>query len=207
MEKTKIQLIKEKCEVIMEKFNSNTVCFTGHRVQKLPWRANENDPRCKKMIEETQGKIIEAIKQGKTNFISGMAIGFDMICAELVLELKEQYPYITLECALPCQDQDAKWNSHVRARYKKILEKADKVRCLYDTYNKECMQERNEYMVNNSSLIIALYDGKPGGTKKTIEHAKSLGKEVVEIQPNTDITPERDEQEEFIEYLKTHFQF
>ena len=33
-------------------------------------------------------------------------------------------------------------------------------------------------MVNNSSLVIALFDGKEGGTKQTIEYAKSKGREI-----------------------------
>ena len=32
---------------------------------------------------------------------SGMAQGVDMYAAEIVLELKEKYPQITLECAIP----------------------------------------------------------------------------------------------------------
>ena len=32
---------------------------------------------------------------------SGMAQGVDMYAAEIVLELKKQYPQITLECAIP----------------------------------------------------------------------------------------------------------
>ena len=45
------------------------------------------------------------------------------------------------------------------------------------------MQERNKYMIDNSSLVIALYNGKVGGTKQTIEHAKQQGPEVIVIEP------------------------
>lgn len=45
------------------------------------------------------------------------------------------------------------------------------------------MQERNQYMINNSSLVIALYNGLNGGTKSTIAYAKRQGKEVVIIKP------------------------
>ncbi len=46
-----------------------------------------------------------------------------------------------------------------------------------------CMQERNRYMVNASSLVIALFNGKNGGTQKTIEYAEKQGKEIVIIRP------------------------
>lgn len=43
------------------------------------------------------------------------------------------------------------------------------------------MKERNKFMINNSSLCIALFDGKPSGTKQTIDYAKSLNKEIIYI--------------------------
>lgn len=45
------------------------------------------------------------------------------------------------------------------------------------------MLERNNYMVNNSSKMIALFNGLPGGTKKTIEYAKQQGLKIVIIKP------------------------
>ncbi len=45
------------------------------------------------------------------------------------------------------------------------------------------MLERNRYMVNRSSLLIALFDGLPGGTKKTIEYANQQGLEIRIIKP------------------------
>lgn len=45
------------------------------------------------------------------------------------------------------------------------------------------MHERNRYMVTNSSLMIALYNGLPGGTQKTIEFAREQGLEIIIIKP------------------------
>ena len=82
-----------------------TACFTGHRPQKLPWKFNEQDERCIEMKKKLKNEIIKSIESGYTSFISGMALGFDIICAEIILELKEIYPNIRLICALPCKDQ------------------------------------------------------------------------------------------------------
>ena len=45
------------------------------------------------------------------------------------------------------------------------------------------MQERNDYMLNNSSLLIALYNGSNGGTKYTITKANKLGIRTIIITP------------------------
>lgn len=179
------KFLVEKIKTLERDFNdiTHTLCFTGHRPQKLPWGFNEDDERCKGMEKTLREKIIEAIKNGYIYLISGMALGFDMISAEMVLELKKDYPQIKLICAIPCKDQYKVWNTEQIKRYKHILSKSDNVLCLYDTYNEKCMLERNDYMLTHSSMVIALYDGKGGGTGYTIKKAKELGKTVVIIQP------------------------
>lgn len=43
------------------------------------------------------------------------------------------------------------------------------------------MLERNDYMLNNSSLVIALYDGKGGGTGYTLKRAKEYNLRTIKI--------------------------
>ena len=161
-----------------------TVCFTGHRSQKLPWRFNEDDERCKVMKATLRSEIEKAIQRGYRTFLCGMALGFDMICAETVLDFKKQYGDIKIIGALPCRTQDIKWRDKNRKRYRDLLSRLDDVRCIYDEYvGAECMLERNRYMVNNSSLMIALFNGLPGGTKSTIDYAKKNGLEIIVIKP------------------------
>ena len=162
----------------------HTACFTGHRSQKLPWRFNEDDERCKVMKVALRSEIEKAIQRGYRTFLCGMALGFDMICAETVLDFKKQYGDIKIIGALPCRTQDIKWRDKDRKRYRDLLSRLDDVRCIYDEYvGAECMLERNRYMVNNSSLMIALFNGLPGGTKSTIDYAKKNGLEIIVIKP------------------------
>ena len=162
----------------------HTACFTGHRSQKLPWRFNEDDERCKVMKATLRSEIEKAIQRGYRTFLCGMALGFDMICAETVLDFKKQYGDIKIIGALPCRTQDIKWRDKDRKRYRDLLSRLDDVRCIYDEYvGAECMLERNRYMVNNSSLMIALFNGLPGGTKSTIDYAKKNGLEIIVIKP------------------------
>lgn len=111
-----------------------------------------------------------------------MAMGMDMLASEVVLKLKKKNSNIKLECAKPCANQTEKWTDSYKKRYKKILSNADKVKMLSDkNYFDGCMQRRNKYMVDNSSLIIALYNGTSGGTKQTMDYSKKQRLETVEI--------------------------
>lgn len=160
-----------------------TCCFTGHRSQKLPWGFNEENEQCIVMKGRLYKEIEIAVLEGYEIFISGMAIGFDTICAETVLMLKNKYPNIKLHCVLPCQNQDKFWSNYQRQRYRNILAVADKVVVISENYTSTCMFERNNYMVDNSSKVIALYNGRGGGTKKTIDYAKSKGLLLTIIEP------------------------
>lgn len=182
--KNVIEEAKREIGNAIQSLNSTTACFTGHRSQKLPWLFNEEDERCKAMIVTLRSEIESAINNGYKTFLCGMSLGFDMICAETVLNLKEQYSDIKLIGALPCYTQDKKWEDSDKQRYRSLLSRLDRVRCIYDKYiGAECMHERNKYMVNNSSLMIALFNGQRGGTKSTIEYAKKQGVKIVIINP------------------------
>ena len=197
----KITKLEKECEEINQNFLKLTACFTGHRNQKLPWGFNEKDIRYILTKIQTKNVIKNAIINGKTHFISGMAIGFDMMCAEIILEFKQKYPKITLECALPCKGQENKWSPICKEKYHKILKQADRIRCIYDHYVEGCMQERNKYMVNASSLVIALYNGRAGGTKETIEYAKMQEKEILYISPRESLELSNND----IKLLKDYF--
>lgn len=183
-EKHKLEEAKCKIEDIIQSLNSSTACFTGHRSQKLPWGLNENDERCLIMKDVLRENIIKAYERGYKTFICGMAIGFDMICAETILDLKKVYHDIKIIGALPCRTQDVNWSQKNKKRYRELLGKIDYIRCIYDEYiGRDCMLERNRYMVNNSSLLIALFNGLPGGTKSTIDYALKQGLDIVIIKP------------------------
>ena len=163
-----------------------TCCFTGHRPQSLPFRLNEQDVRCVKLRALLLKLMTKLIKKDLvTHFISGMALGIDQICAELVLELKEQHPNITLECAIPCEEQAVNWTEPQRDRYFGIIECCDKETMLQHHYDEDCMMKRNCYMVDASQVILAVWNGKPSGTGNTVRYAQEQGKTVIVIDPQT----------------------
>lgn len=162
-----------------------TVMFTGHRSQNLPFGFDETNPKCIKMKEIIKMQICQLIEnEYATNFISGMAIGVDMICAEIVLELKKEYANITLECAIPCENQFDRWNESFKQRYYNILNECDKKTILQKDYTNDCMYKRNEYMVDNSDIVMAVWNGKKSGTSYTVEYAQKKGRRVLVFNPD-----------------------
>ena len=167
-----------------------TCAFTGHRPQNLPFGFNEE--RCIDLKKTLREQIINLIEnEGVTHFISGMAIGVDMYAAEIVLGLKASYPGITLESAIPCESQAAKWSEALRDRYFDIASKCDKETLIQTHYSPDCMDKRNRYMVDQADVLIAVWDGSPSGTGKTVRYAHQQGKSVTVIDPvSLDVTQE-----------------
>lgn len=158
----------------MEK--DKTCCFTGHRPDKLPWGENENDPRCRRLKRSIAQAVEDAYVAGCTHFITGMARGVDLYCAEAVLELREAEGDITLECARPCETQADSWPQAEQERYRSILDRCDFETLVQHSYDRFCMIRRNQYMVSRSGRIIAVYNGVPkGGTYQTLAYAMKKG--------------------------------
>ena len=68
-----------------------TCCFTGHRSAKLPWGANENDPRCLRLKSDLADAVEAVYEGGVRHFICGMAEGCDIFFGEAVAALLVWY--------------------------------------------------------------------------------------------------------------------
>ena len=158
-----------------------TCCFTGHRASKLPWGGDESDPRCLELKEKLCA-VTEAVYQsGEKKFICGMANGCDMYFADTVASLRREHQEIVLEAAVPFAGQAGRWSSEMRARYNVLLSQCSEVTVLQQEYSPDCMMRRNRYMVDASSVVIACYDGTPGGTMNTLLYAMRQKKEVIQL--------------------------
>lgn len=149
----------------------NTICGTGHRPQHVQNFGTAKDDIKKFISENNVDKVI-----------SGMALGFDIILAEAVLELKEQGANIILEAAVPCREQDKLWRKEDKEKYQYILSKCDIVTILQQEYTIDCLNKRNQYMVDNSDIVLAYWNGKQnGGTYNCIKYAESKHKKIINI--------------------------
>lgn len=142
----------------MEEYN--TAFFTGHR-------------GINSSVSKSINKLIDmAINQGVTEFFSGMAIGTDLIAAEIFTERKLFWKAIT-----PCSNQNIKWSKRDQDTYYRLMCCAnDEVR-ISENYTPTCMMERNAYMVKHGDLCLAVWDGRrEGGTYQTLQMARKAKK-------------------------------
>ena len=143
-------------------------CFTGHREQKLRRGAGL-------IRRELEKEIRKAVSEGFTTFITGMAYGVNIMAGEIVVNLKKEFPAIKLIAAVPFPGFESRWGEEWKNRYQILFQQADLVRFICDSYASSAYQKRNEWMVNHSARIMAVFNGEPSGTKNTIDYARKAG--------------------------------
>ena len=159
-----------------------TCCFSGPRPPRLPWGSNEADPRCLALKERLAAAVEDAFDRGMRHFLCGMARGADFYFCDAVLELRERRSGVTLEAVIPCEEQAARWSERERERWFSLVERCDGETMLQHHYDKGCMLRRNRYLVDHSSMLIAVYDGMLGGTMYTLSYAMKRGLETVILE-------------------------
>lgn len=154
-------------------------CFTGHRPEKLPWGNAEKDARCLAFKASLYAELEKAYGRGYRHFISGMARGADLYFCEAALLLRDAHPDVRIEAAIPFAAQAERWTAKDLALYTALLSRCDYESVISHSYTPGCLQRRNRYLADHSSLLIAAYNGKGGGTLYTLTYAMAQGLDVV----------------------------
>lgn len=147
-------------------------CFTGHR--------NIDGNQKEYLTDAVKRVIVELSNKGYTDFCCGGALGFDTLCEEAVIELKDTLG-IRLILILPCVNQDKDWSKENKDRYNRIKTYADEIRYTDDMYHIGCMHKRDRELVDSSSVCVCYKIKDKGGTKYTVDYAEKQGLEIVNL--------------------------
>lgn len=152
-----------------------TACaaFTGHRSYR-----HEADEALRRTVAALRS-------EGVCRFLSGMAVGFDLAAAEAVLACRASDPAIRLIAAIPFRGQERRFPPDERRRFERIVAEADETYCLSESYHPACYHVRNDFLVARAATLVTWYDGTAGGTRYTVERARSCGRRLIHLHPAT----------------------
>jgi uncharacterized phage-like protein YoqJ len=177
------------------------ISFTGHRPDKLggyDWNSEKNK-KIRDKLYETILDIMNKSDEKQFHFISGGALGIDQFAFDVVELVTDNSNLdricFTNEIAIPFSSQACKWQYESAKKYEQQKSIADI--CTYvdrldkykikgyeeDKYYPAKMQKRNEYMVDNADIVIAVWDGTKGGTYNCVKYAEKLSKKIIVINP------------------------
>lgn len=162
-----------------------SIGFTGHRPDKM-YGYNLSDPRYIALKNKVKNIIKELHKNhNEINGIVGGALGFDTLMFDALYELKQELDDIYITMAVPFEQQYSKWPADSKRKYLQQRDNADIV-IYVDTIDKykvpntaEGMYEskklfkRNEYIVDNSDILIACINDLKSGSGHCAKYFKS----------------------------------
>lgn len=132
-------------------FNTKSCCFASYaNCENIFFPDGEK--RIKEILRED---ILRMIREDfVTNFISGVQPGIDMLAAETVVELRERYAFLTLECVLASEELANDWPEALRERYFSVIGSCDNEIMLQTKYTPDCLRKMRAYMIKYSDYII-----------------------------------------------------
>jgi uncharacterized phage-like protein YoqJ len=148
------------------------VSFTGHR--------NYNNSADDKLRET----VTSLYNIGARIFRVGMAEGFDMVAAEIVMELMSENSDITMEAYIPWPEFDKRLNASDAVRFRKILSCCDRRHIASEEYNKGVFHKRNDMLIDGADYIVAWWNGSSSGTGYTVKRARRNHIRIINLYPS-----------------------
>ena len=156
----------------MDFIKNRSVAFSGHRTYR-----GEAD-------EELRGVVARLYDEGYRRFLCGMAWGFDLAAGEAVAELKRAHSDVELIAALPYRNFSKLFHAEDAEQYRRVADAADDIVVVSKSEGKVAYRMRNDYLVENSSVLVAWFDGQPrGGTAYTVRRARRKGVRTENLYP------------------------
>ena len=131
-------------------------------------------------FEKIRNAFVKLVDAGFDTYFVGMALGFDTICFNILEEIKKEKNIKIIAC-VPCKTQSYKYTKEQKREYDRMLSVADEVVLVSEEYSKTCMQKRNQYMVDNSSVLVAYLRRDFGGTQNTVNYARKTGIQIIRV--------------------------
>ncbi len=122
-------------------------------------------------------KLEQLIREGYDYFLCGMAIGFDLLALEKLVELKAKYRF-EIEACIPFHGQEKSYPAREKEKYRALLKWCDKKVVLFPSYGNGVYLARDRYMVDVSDKILAYCKRETGGTAYTVRYARKKQIEV-----------------------------
>lgn len=150
------------------------IAATGHRPDKLGGYGQAAEKARRRMA-------VEALQVLRSDtVISGMALGWDQAIACAALDLG-----LHLIAAVPFAGQEKAWPENSQREYRRILAQANETEVVCaGGFSKQAMQLRNEWMADHCDVMLALWDGSPGGTGNCVRYCRKIRRAILNVWPD-----------------------
>nr|WP_038535791.1 DUF1273 domain-containing protein [Neobacillus sedimentimangrovi] len=145
------------------------LAISGYKPYELGIFKN-NDPSVYYIKAAFKKALLSKLDEGLEWILISGQLGAELWAAEVVLDLKVQYPDLKLAVITPFLEQEASWNENNREWYHTVLAQADFVNSVTKKKYENPWQFhlKNQFMIEKSDGLLLLYDQDKEGTPKYI---------------------------------------
>lgn len=143
---------------------------TGYKQHELGIFDDKN-PGVRFIKKALENRFRALIDEGLEWVIVSGQLGVETWAAEVVIDMKEEFPNLKFALLTPFLEQENRWNEANQEKYKEIQQLADFHRSLTNRPYEAPWQfiEKNKFFLRNSDGILIVYDEETDGSPKFIK--------------------------------------
>ena len=145
--------------------------ITGYRPHELGI-FNDKHPGVPIIKKALENQLRILIEDGLEWIVISGQQGVETWAAQVVLELKNEYPAIKYSIITAFLEQEKNWNEHKQETYMHIVRKADFVTSVTKRPYEAPWQfiEKDKFIIDNTDAALLVYDEENEGSPKYVLH-------------------------------------
>ena len=164
----------------------------GQNPMRFPWGFDEEDDRCRKLKIELAQQIMALRQSGVSQFLPACDSGVGLYAAEIVNGLRATTDHdLMLICYTPHEEQATKWAPYLRERYFDVLEKCTYISAVCEVGAPDAQLQAYKKIIDLADVVLCVYDTDIPATSsaedRALVYAEGQHKSLVLLHP-TELT-------------------
>lgn len=164
----------------------------GQHPMRFPWGFDEEDDRCRKLKIELAQQIMMLRQNGVSQFLTACDCGVGLYAAEIVNGLRATTDHdLMLICYTPHEEQATKWAPYLRERYFTILENCTHISAVCEVGAPDAQLRTYKKIIDLADVVLCVYDTDIPATSsaedRALAYAEGQHKSLVLLHP-TELT-------------------
>ena len=163
----------------------------GQHPMSFPWGFDEEDESCGKMKMELAQQIMVLRQNGVSQFLVACDCGVGLYAAEIVNGLRTTDRDLMLLCYTPHEEQATKWAPYLRERYFGVLEKCTYISAVCEVGAPDAQLQAYKKIIDLADVVLCVYDtdipATSGAEDRALAYAEGQHKSLLLLHP-TELT-------------------
>ena len=163
----------------------------GQHPLRFPWGFDEEDDRCRKLKIELSQQIMVLRQSGVSQFLTACDCGMGLYAAEIINGLRTTDRDLMLLCYTPHEEQATKWAPYLRERYFDVLEKCTYISAVCEVGAPDAQLRTYKKIIDLADVVLCVYDTDIPATSsaedRALAYAEGQHKSLVLLHP-TELT-------------------